>query len=87
MCARNLTRREAGWFSSRIARCFFSAEPGKARAGYELTMVELILNAQGSGTGTMTGAARVKPSPDGGVIIDDFAEAPVQLAVRRVPVK
>ena len=66
---------------------FFLGEPGKARAGYELTMVELILDAQGSGTGTMTGAARVKPSADGGVIIDDFAEAPVQLAVRTVPPK
>jgi hypothetical protein len=66
---------------------FFLGEPGKGRAGYELTMVELILDAQGSGTGTMTGAARVKPSPDGAVVIDDFAEAPVQLAVRRLPEK
>jgi len=27
----------------------------------------------------MAGAARVKPAPDGGVIVDDYAEAPVQL--------
>jgi len=39
------------------------------------------------GTGTMTGAARVKPTPDGGVAIDVFEEAPVQLTVRRLPEK
>ena len=60
---------------------------GKARAGYELTLVELTLDAQGSGKGTITGAARVKPTPDGGVVIDDFAEAPVELTVRRAAAK
>jgi hypothetical protein len=62
---------------------FFLGEPAKARAGYELTMVDLTLDAQGNGTGTMAGAARVKPTADGGVAVDDFAEAPVQLTVRR----
>jgi len=66
---------------------FFLGEPGKARAGYELTMVELILDAKGAGTGTMTGAARVKPTPDGGIVIDEFEVAPVQLTVRRLPGK
>jgi hypothetical protein len=33
----------------------------------------------------MTGAARVKPGPDGSVILDDFAEAPVELTVRPSP--
>ena len=66
---------------------FFLGEPGKARAGYELTMVELILDAQGAGTGTMTGAARVKPTPDGGIVVDEFEVAPVKLTVRRVPEK
>ena len=60
---------------------------GKARAGYELTLVDVTLDAQGSGNGTITGAARVKPTPDGGIVIDDFAEAPVEMTVRRVPEK
>jgi hypothetical protein len=36
-------------------------------------------------TGTMTGAARVRPSPqrDGAVVLDDYAEAPVQLTARK----
>jgi hypothetical protein len=54
----------------------------KSRAGYELTLVELLLDASGAGTGTMAGAARVKPSPETGVILDDYASALVQLKVR-----
>ena len=69
------------------APLFFLGSPGKAKAGYELTLVELTLDAQGSGKGTMTGAARVKPTPDGGLVVDDFASAPVQLTVRRIPAK
>ena len=59
---------------------FLGAE--KARAGYELTIIDLRIDEQGAGTGTMSGAARVKPGPDGSVILDDFAEAPVELTVR-----
>jgi hypothetical protein len=69
---------------------FFGANAAKPRAGYELTVVDLVIDALGAGTGTGTiaGAARVKPAPDGSVILDDFAEAPVQLtAVRRVAEK
>jgi hypothetical protein len=61
---------------------FFGADPAKARAGYELTVVDLRLDEKGVGTGTMAGAARVKPAPGGAVILDDFAEAPVELTVR-----
>jgi len=61
---------------------FFGADPAKARAGYELTIVDLRIDDQGAGTGTMAGAARVKPTPDGGVVLDDFAQAPVELTVR-----
>ena len=64
---------------------FLGADAGKARAGYELTIVDLRIDEQGAGTGTMTGAARVKPGPDGSVILDDFAEAPVELTVRPSP--
>lgn len=60
---------------------FLSAEPAKPRTGYELTVVELHVDAQGQVTGTMTGAGRVKPSPDGPVL-DDFAQSPVRLTTR-----
>jgi hypothetical protein len=30
----------------------------------------------------MAGAARVKRGPDGGPIVDDYAEAPIQLIVK-----
>jgi len=66
---------------------FFLGSQEKPRAGYELTLVELTLDAKGSGKGVMTGAARVKPSPDGGIIVDDFAGTPVQLVVRAVSAK
>ena len=61
---------------------FLGADAAKARAGYELTMVDLRIDEHGAGTGTMAGAARVKPAPDGSVILDNFAEAPVELTVR-----
>jgi len=57
---------------------FLTADPSKARAGYELTIVELRFDGDGNATGTMAGAARVKPSPTG-IVLDDFAEAPVRL--------
>jgi hypothetical protein len=58
---------------------FFLGDEAKPRAGYELTLVELRFDAAGAASGTMAGAARVKPGPDGQVVIDDFAEAPVPL--------
>lgn len=33
----------------------------------------------GLGSGVMAAAARLKPAPDGGVQIDDYAEQPVKL--------
>ena len=61
---------------------FLGADAAKARAGYELTMVDLRIDEHGAGTGTMAGAARVKPAPDGSVILDNYAEAPVELTIR-----
>jgi len=61
---------------------FLAADPAKNRAGYELTIIELRFDAAGGFTGTMAGAAKVKPSPDG-PILDDFAEAPVTLTPHR----
>jgi len=60
---------------------FLGADPAKNRAGYELTIVELRFDAAGKFTGTMAGAAKVKPSPEGPVL-DDFAQAPVTLTSR-----
>jgi hypothetical protein len=60
---------------------FLGGDPAKARAGYELTLVELHVDEHGGVTGTMAGAARVKPSPDG-IVLDDWAEAPVRLTGR-----
>jgi hypothetical protein len=61
---------------------FFLAEDAAAqpRKGYELTVVELIFDGRGAATGTMSGAARVKPAGDG-IVLEDFAIAPVELTV------
>jgi hypothetical protein len=61
---------------------FLSSDPDKNRTGYQLTIVELNFDAKGSVSGTMAGAARVKPSPDGSVVLDDFSGAPVKLTPR-----
>jgi hypothetical protein len=59
---------------------FLPGDTEKAKAGYELTFVELFFDASGGGRGTMSGATRVKPAPDG-IVIEDFAVAPVDLTV------
>jgi hypothetical protein len=61
---------------------FFLGDPAKARTGYELTIVDLLIDDEGAVTGTMTGAARVKPDRDGAVVLDDYAEVLVQLTGR-----
>ena len=58
------------------------APDAKPKAGYELGVIELVVDPQGSGQGTMAAAARVKPGPDGGVILDDYAAAPVRLSIK-----
>ncbi len=58
---------------------FLSPDPTQGKPGYELTVAQLRFDAKGGVTGQMTGAARVKPSPDGGVILDDYAEELVQI--------
>jgi hypothetical protein len=60
---------------------FLANDPAKPRAGYELTVVDLSLDDRDMGTGSMAGAARVKPAPDGGVILDDYATSLVQLTI------
>jgi hypothetical protein len=61
---------------------FLTGSSSTSREGYQLTVVDLRFDAQGRVTGTMAGAARVKPARDGGVVLDDYAEAPVQLMAR-----
>ena len=51
----------------------------KPRAGYEVAVVRLQMDASGRGRGTMAAAARVRPDGDGGVLLDDFAEQPIEL--------
>jgi hypothetical protein len=61
---------------------FLGGDPAKGREGYQLTVVDLHFDARGGVAGTMAGAAKVKPAPDSTVILDDYAEAPVQLTSR-----
>ena len=59
---------------------FFLGDPTKLKPGFELTVVELIIDAKGAITGSMAGAARVKPSLEGEPILEDYAEALVTLS-------
>lgn len=61
---------------------FVSVDPTKSRAGYQLTLVDLRFDGSGGVTGQMAGAARVKPGPEGSVVLDDYAETLVQLTGR-----
>ena len=45
------------------------------RTGFEVAVIEIRLDGKGAGTGSMAGAARVRPNGDGGVLLDDYAEA------------
>ena len=51
----------------------------KPRAGYDVALVQLQVDAAGSGSGTMAGAARVKPGGATGVQVDNYADVPVKL--------
>ena len=58
----------------------------KPRAGYEVAVIQILLDGKGQGSGTMAGAARVRPDGDGGVLLDDYADAPITLTnVTRKP--
>ena len=58
----------------------------KPRAGYEVAVLRIQLDAKGEGRGTMAAAARVRPDGDGGVLLDDYAEEPIALTdVTRKP--
>jgi len=57
------------------------APDAKPRGGYALSIIDLQFDAEGEATGTMAAAARVKPGPDGSVVVDDYAETPIRLTV------
>jgi len=49
----------------------------KPKAGFEVAIVQIQVDAAGKGRGTMAAAARVRPDGDGGVLLDDYAEEPM----------
>ena len=51
----------------------------KPRAGYEIALLQIVVPKTGPPTGTMAGAARVRPDGTGGVVLDDYAEEPITL--------
>ena len=53
----------------------------KAKAGYEVAVVQFTVDSAGQGAGTMAAAARVKPDPPDGFRIDDYADKPVKITV------
>jgi hypothetical protein len=64
------------------APVFFSgggAADAKPRAGYDVAVFRLEVDAIGLGSGLMAGAARVRPAPEGGVEVDDYGQQPVKL--------
>jgi hypothetical protein len=56
-----------------------AAPNAKPRAGYEVAVLRMDVDEVGLGSGVMAAAARVKPAPEGGVVIDDYAEEPIKL--------
>ncbi len=51
----------------------------KPRAGYEVGLIRLQVDAAGMGQGEMAAAARVKPGGETGVQVDDYADQPIKL--------
>jgi len=55
----------------------------KPRAGYEVAVIQLLVDDIGDGSGTMAAATRVKPGGETGVQIDDYADQPITLVTVR----
>jgi hypothetical protein len=51
----------------------------KPKEGYELAVLQLIMDSSGVGEGSMAAAARVKPGGPTGVRIDQYADQPIKL--------
>jgi hypothetical protein len=52
----------------------------ESRAGFEVGVIQITVDAKNTGDGLMAAAARVKPGPEDGVVIDDYAESPITLS-------
>jgi len=53
--------------------------PGaKPKAGYEFAVIDVVLDAQGNGTGTLAPAAKIKVTPNG-FMVEDYGAENVQL--------
>lgn len=50
------------------------------RTGFEVAVIEIRMSNSGAGSGSMAGAARVRPDGDGGVLLDDFADELITLS-------
>ena len=62
--------------------------PGaRPRTGFDVAVLRMEVDEIGFGSGVMTGAARLRLAPDGGVQIDDYAEQPIRLVTvtRKLP--
>jgi hypothetical protein len=55
------------------------APDAKPRAGFDVAVIHMEIDPIGFGSGVMAAAARLKPAPEGGVQIDDYAERPIKL--------
>jgi hypothetical protein len=55
------------------------AGAAKPRAGFEVAVLQIQLDATGRARGTIAAAARVRPNGDGGVLLDDYADEPIAL--------
>ncbi len=62
------------------------AKDAKPRAGYEVGVIQMEVDAAGSGTGSVAAAAKVKPGEDG-VVVDDYGDQRIEIAkvVREKP--
>ena len=58
---------------------FLSANPTKGKVGFELTLADLTIAANGAVSGKLAAAARVRPAPDGGVLLDTYADQLIDL--------
>ena len=55
------------------------AKDAKPRAGYEVGVIQMEVDAAGNGTGSVAAAAKVKPGEDG-VIVNDYGDQRIEIA-------
>jgi hypothetical protein len=55
------------------------APEARPRVSFDVAVLRMEVDVIGFGNGVMAAAARLKPAPDGGVQIDDYAEQPIKL--------